>query len=397
MALSEAPGVERARSAATVFEPWLRATGTLARLFVLLLSVATLWLARTGAPAVVLAGAVAVSLVALYAVDRRSGGFGLWAAYLLGFVLFAHLRTLADETGIQPKGQYVLDAEEELFAGTIPSEWLQRRLFDEGVGMLAVASAVVYLSYFVVPHAVALALWKKNPNAFRRYGLALLIAVYAGLAVSVVVPTAPPWLAADHSNGPQMTRVLADTLGWNLEQGGAGTNPFAAMPSLHVALTVLVVAAAWRRRFLRELAAAYLLAMTFVLVATGEHYVVDAIAGAAVALLAWSAAPLLLGHRAAAERPPERGTPDRPPGRFCQGDSARELSLQRGCPSAKGGGSMRARVWQFIAGLRKDEGQTAVEYGVLLALILAISVGVIQTVGIDVLGAFTDVANAIGS
>ena len=300
MALSEVARVERGRSATTVLEPWLKAAGNLARVGVLALSLATLWLARTGAPPLLLIVAVGVALVALYAIDRRRGGFGLWAAYLLGFVLFAHLRTLADGAGVEPKGQYVVDAESALFAGTIPTDWLQQRLFDGSVGVLAVASAVVYLSYFVVPHAVALGLWRTNGDAFKRYGIAVLVTVYAGLVVCLLAPTAPPWLAADYSDGPQMTRVLADTLGWNLEQGGAGANPFAAMPSLHVALTVLVAAVAWNRRFLRELSVLYLLAMTFVLVATGEHYVVDAFAGAAVALAAWIGASHVLRNRQAA-------------------------------------------------------------------------------------------------
>jgi pilus assembly protein Flp/PilA len=56
---------------------------------------------------------------------------------------------------------------------------------------------------------------------------------------------------------------------------------------------------------------------------------------------------------------------------------------------------MRARVISWVAGLRKEEGQTAVEYGVLLALILAVSVGVITALGVNVFDAFTLINNAI--
>ena len=97
---------------------------------------------------------------------------------------------------------------------------------------------------------------------------------------------------------PRMTRVLADVLGWNPEQAGHGTaggNPFAAMPSLHFALTVLVVLALWRRPKLRAAAVLYLAAMGFTLVYGGEHYVIDLLVGAAVAVAAWLVATRLVG------------------------------------------------------------------------------------------------------
>jgi hypothetical protein len=169
------------------------------------------------------------------------------------------------------------------------------------VGGLEIASAAVYMSYFVVSHLVALVLWRKDRQAFKRFGLSILIAVYTGLLVCLVLPTAPPWLADRHADGPHMARVLAQVLGWNPEEGNAGTNPFAAMPSLHIALTVLVVAALWRRRGLRKLSVLYALAMAFVLVFTGEHYVVDEIAGVGTAIGAWAAATrLVVGTRALA-------------------------------------------------------------------------------------------------
>jgi pilus assembly protein Flp/PilA len=56
---------------------------------------------------------------------------------------------------------------------------------------------------------------------------------------------------------------------------------------------------------------------------------------------------------------------------------------------------MRARIALWYARLQKEEGQTAVEYGVLLALILAISVGLITTLGLDVKGAFQSIVDAM--
>jgi len=50
------------------------------------------------------------------------------------------------------------------------------------------------------------------------------------------------------------------------------------------------------------------------------------------------------------------------------------------------------RVWDV---LDREEGQAAVEYGVLVALIIAISVAVIKTVGTDVSSAFQSVVTAL--
>ena len=177
--------------------------------------------------------------MALFALGRTRTGYGYYVAYISGLTLFTLLRNTADDTGIGFKGQYSVDIERRLFGGTLPTKWLQDRLFDPGkVGVIAVVCAVVYVSYFFAAHIVALVFWRRNPAEFKRYTLAVLLTVYTGLAVMFLVPTAPPWLASEHSNAPRMTRVLADAFGWNPEQAGHGTaggNPFAAMPSLHSA------------------------------------------------------------------------------------------------------------------------------------------------------------------
>lgn len=265
----------------------LRTGRTLVRALVLAGSVATLVLVRTPIPVELLALAVALSLGALYLVERERSGFRLWALYVLGFTLFAHLRTLADETGIAFRVDYAIDAERWLFAGTVPSAWLQERLYDPGaVGAAAVIATAVHLSYFVTPHLLAFALWKVSAARFRRYALELLTTAYVGLTVSFLVPTAPPWLAAQLGDLSGVHRVLqevgTDVSPEAYRQGYeiAGTNPVAAMPSLHMAITAIVVVSAWRlNRSVGLVASLYGLAMAFSLVFSGEHYAVDILAG----------------------------------------------------------------------------------------------------------------------
>ncbi len=54
-----------------------------------------------------------------------------------------------------------------------------------------------------------------------------------------------------------------------------------------------------------------------------------------------------------------------------------------------------ARLQTLRAIRRDDEGATAVEYGLLVALIAAVIVGVVTTLGTEIQGAFQDVVDAI--
>jgi membrane-associated phospholipid phosphatase len=261
---------------------------------VLLANLLALVFVRSTAPPHVLAGAVAVSLGLLYVVGRREATFRLWAVYVLGFLLFAHLRSVADETGIPVRFDYVVGLEQALFAGTTPTLWLQQRLYGGEIGAAEIATVAVYTSYLLVPHLVALTLWWRRPALFGRYAAALLGTAYLGLAVSFAVPTAPPWLAGQSGRLPFVSRIvqdLTDGVDPTIYARGyepVGVNPVSAMPSLHMAMTVLVLLAAWRGpQAVRIAGLLYALGMGFALVYAGEHYVVDLVAGAAVAALAW--------------------------------------------------------------------------------------------------------------
>jgi membrane-associated phospholipid phosphatase len=269
------------------------AAGNILRGIALVIGLLALVVARWGAPLSVLVVLVGLSIATLYLVDRKSGRFGLWAAYVVGFILFALVRTRADDLGAPVRAGYTVHADEWLFGGVLPQHWLQEKLYSPG-SALAVFGVVIIFSYYLVPHIVALGLWRRGLDGFKRYALAVMITVYAGVAISALAPTAPPWLASRYTDAPHVSRLEALVLHWNPESLGSGpapgVNPVAAMPSLHFAVTALIVVALWRRRYLRFVALGYLAAMGFVLVFMGEHYVVDLIAGALVAACAWAVA-----------------------------------------------------------------------------------------------------------
>lgn len=279
----------------------------------LLAALGFLVVVRTGVPPLVYGGAVVVSMAAVFVTARRAADVRLWGLYILGFVLFAHLRTLADETGNAVQFAYPIEMDEALFFGQVPTVWLQDRLYSFGhTGPLEVFTMGVYLSYFVAPHLVAFAIWRVYPERFPVYVGAVLGTVYAALLVCFLLPTAPPWLAGQTGDLPHVFRVMHDISkavspgAYQQAYSTAGPNDVAAMPSLHTALPVVIALAMWRtQRVLAVSAVAYAGSMGFTLVYLGEHYVVDVLAGVATAVLMWAAASWVQRRvsRGVAQRP----------------------------------------------------------------------------------------------
>jgi PAP2 superfamily protein len=123
-------------------------------------------------------------------------------------------------------------------------------------------------------------------------------AVFAAMAISVIgyalFPTAPPRFLPELGLDPSSTVTGNNPLLSN--PGDALFNPFAAVPSMHVGLSVIL---AWslamlvRTPVLRGLLFAYPLLMTFVVVASGNHFWLDAALGLVTAALAVGTATLL--------------------------------------------------------------------------------------------------------
>lgn len=240
--------------------------------------------------------AVAVALTLAWRVD----GGRWWAAYILGFLAFVYVRAFADETAIAWKFDYVIDLERTIAGGAVPTTWLQARWYDAGGARLHdYVLFGVYGSYFFLPQLAAILLWRFARVRFRVYVAATLMTLALGVLGALLLPTPPPWLAADRGYLSEANRIAVDVVfgvatldaaGGTRDLGAslAGSNPVASMPSVHMALTVLVALAAWgRHRLLAAAAVLYVAAMALALVYLGEHYAVDLLAGAATAGVAW--------------------------------------------------------------------------------------------------------------
>jgi len=168
---------------------------------------------------------------------------------------------------------------------------------------LAEAAGYYYgLPHFLLTPLVLAWLYWRRPAAFGRLRSALALATTAANVVFWAWPAAPPRLAV-----PGMTDILVtrDILGAAGPHGAASlANPYAAMPSLHVAWAAWCAAAiviTTRSRW-RHLAWAYPAATTLAVLASANHFLLDAAGGLAVTALGILAA----------------GPPGRPPRAPCQ-------------------------------------------------------------------------------
>ncbi len=242
-----------------------------------------------------------------------------WWPPVLGLVVYFYSRGLTDELGLPVHWTMPIRVDEWLGGGTTPTERLQAAwcgdpcLRSAAPRWYDVALTTVYASHFLVGLTLAAVLWVRDRAEWVRWMRRYLMISFGALVVYILYPMAPPWMAAREGLMGEVTRITGrgwDDLGigrFDLVLQGVG-NPVAAMPSLHAGIAFLVaVYAAWRLRSpWRWTLMLYPALMSLALVYYAEHYVVDIVAGAVLALAVMVAAGRWeRGHAA--------GHPDRPP------------------------------------------------------------------------------------
>lgn len=138
--------------------------------------------------------------------------------------------------------------------------------------------------YYVIMHLgmtalMLLILWV-NGSRYRYQRNVLLLLSLIGLGVYWVYPTAPPRLI-----GEGFHDTVASTLPFAYTVETASANLYAAMPSLHMAWALWVTAAIWAittRWWLRVLGVLHAIVTAATVLATGNHYTADLLAGGAL-------------------------------------------------------------------------------------------------------------------
>lgn len=251
------------------------------------------------APPVVTAAAAAAPIALSVAVARnRARDVGVCALQMWAYIATYQMphddpaklerRVLVD---------YPVKADRAIGLGTLPTLRLQRALAEpNGLRRIDEVLTWVHWIWFLVPHGTLAYMLARHRERFPAAAARVYAVFDAGVIVYWLVPTAPPWYAGKHGHitgaeGEATVRRLMVEHGeafwkerWQPLYSFLGGNPLAAMPSLHFATSLMAA------RVLSEAGPVegavgwtYALTLGFALVYLGEHYVIDLIAGAALA------------------------------------------------------------------------------------------------------------------
>jgi membrane-associated phospholipid phosphatase len=165
--------------------------------------------------------------------------------------------------------------------------------------LLEVANRTYFSSQFAVSTLFLFWVYARRNAQFARVRNALLAANYVSVIVLVAYPLAPPRMVP----GGGFVDTLAEN-GVNLHSRVIDllNNPYSAMPSLHAsyALVLAIAGVALTRRLWAKLAwALYPCLVAFSVVASGNHFVLDVVAGAlallATPLVVWAGGRVAIG------------------------------------------------------------------------------------------------------
>ncbi|MGZ8803068.1 MAG: phosphatase PAP2 family protein, partial [Mycobacterium sp.] len=214
-----------------------------------------------------------------------------WLPFALVLIAYDLSRGAATLVGRPTLWHWQADMDRLLFFGAMPTVWLQERLKLPHPPWWEVVISSVYMSFFILPYAIAGILWLRNRDEWKAFVRLFVGMNLVALVVYVLLPAAPPWAAArctptDVEEGPsgpgcmfksargvpdggvlgamQSTQDGANDWierivgrGWGklnlhsasalLDQGQASVNLVAAIPSLHAGMTAAVAAFLWHR------------------------------------------------------------------------------------------------------------------------------------------------------
>jgi hypothetical protein len=206
-----------------------------------------------------------------------------------------------------------LDFDRRLAGGTVPTVWLQDHAFHaHALHWYDYVAFFTYCTHFVVWPIVALTLWLRDYETFRRFAPPFVLLTFAGYATYLLWPVAPPWMSATDGLMPAVHRLplvvmrsigMPDAIASQFDGTSISAAVVGAIPSLHAAYPVLFALCFWKtRRWVRPVVVAYIPMMAISLVYGGEHFVGDVFLGWLYAIVSWTLVELVRGRRRASAR-----------------------------------------------------------------------------------------------
>jgi membrane-associated phospholipid phosphatase len=215
----------------------------------------------------------------------------IWFGFYFSYLAVRHLTDQNPSKAIV-NGLRVISLERRLTHHLF--ELTAQNVADSSQTLLTISAWTYWNSEFTVIGLALLWVYLRRHERFTRFRNTILLANLVGLVGFTVMPTAPPWMFPYQGfvGGVNHSSALLQTL----------ANPYAAMPSLHAADALIVgyfLVATSRTLWAKALWALWPLWVWFCVIATANHYVLDVLAGIAVAiaaLLATAWAPRLFAR-----------------------------------------------------------------------------------------------------
>ncbi|MBV8430795.1 MAG: phosphatase PAP2 family protein [Solirubrobacterales bacterium] len=216
------------------------------------------------------------------------------------FVLYGLVRGLVDGGNLyKPFGDamQIIDLERTLHIFVEPSvqAWAQNKRW------LMDAADWTYLNghFFVTFAALAFVYFRRN-RSFYFVRNVLMISMALALVGYWLYPTAPPRLLPEWGFTDSISQFVAGTGShWDNTPAGAFANAYAAVPSMHVCFAVIIGSTMARlatHRLVKIVWFTYPALVTFVVVATANHFLVDVFLGALTAGISFALAHRLLAR-----------------------------------------------------------------------------------------------------
>ena len=165
--------------------------------------------------------------------------------------------------------------------------WIQGRVSE--LEPLMTALVLIY-QYAHLPIIIGAMVWMftQHRGSWILYRNWFLAMNFVAVIVFALLPTAPPRMI--FTSGVADINFLHGVRQHILENGLLA-NPFAAMPSLHFGYALFIGIMLYtlaHGRWTRYLGYVYAVVVLVAIVATGNHFIIDAVAGALVVLAAWA-------------------------------------------------------------------------------------------------------------
>lgn len=135
-------------------------------------------------------------------------------------------------------------------------------------------------AHFIVTIGVLVWLYVRRPAAYRSYRTVLYATNLVALVGFWLYPLAPPRMLVGFVDTVVQFRTWGS---WGSGAVASASNQYAAMPSMHVGWSLWCGIVLWRlggRRWTRAAGVLYPTLTLFVIVATANHFVLDAVGGA---------------------------------------------------------------------------------------------------------------------